>query len=443
MLLTNAVLPDGQTADIRISGSTIDAVSPSLSPNDDERVFELSGTRVFPGAIDAHVHFREPGFTHKETWATGSKAAAAGGVTTVIDQPNTEPPTVTGRAVEEKLTLARTSLVNYGVNGGVTKQWDPDSLFTSPITALGEVFLADSTGDMGIDTELFETALGYASDANLPVTVHAEDASLFLDDVLSDSKGTGRDATADLWSQYRAAEAEITAVEDALASGERFDADIHVAHTSTPEAIDLVDKHIATCEVTPHHALLSRDDLSDLGTYGRMNPPLRSQDRQQAVLERIIDGKVDIIATDHAPHTQSEKNTSIVDAPSGVPGVETMVPLFLKLAEDGTLSYSRIRDLVARNPAEIFGLESKGSIEPGMDADLFVFDPDDITSISSDHLHGRCSWTPFEDHEAIFPVLTLVNGQIAYLDGTASVFNELSIDNDLFGDELGTNIASQ
>ncbi|RDI72009.1 dihydroorotase [Halopelagius longus] len=418
-LIVDATLADGRVRDVRVEGEEIAAVEPSLDPTPDERVIAADGRRLFPGAIDAHVHFREPGYAHKETWETGSQSAAAGGVTTVVDQPNTTPPTTTGAAFDEKAELAAESLVDYGINGGVTAEWDPESLFDRPLFALGEVFLADSTGDMGIEADLFSDAVAAAADADVTVTVHAEDADLFDEAARErDAGGTGRDADADPWSQYRAAEAEAAAVERAVEVGSDSEAAIHVAHTSTPEGVDAARAGGATCEVTPHHLFLSREDATELGTFGRMNPPLRSEERRAGMWERLVEGDIDIVATDHAPHTVEEKETGLWDAPSGVPGVETMLPLMLAEAEAGNLSYERVRDVTAANAAEIFDLPKKGRVEVGRDADLVLFDPEETREIRGDELHSKCGWTPFEGRTGVFPDLTMVRGTVVYDEGT-------------------------
>lgn len=443
MLITDATLPDGRCRDIRVSGERIAAVDSSLSPMDDELHIDAAGYRLFPGAIDVHVHFREPGASHKETWETGSKAAAAGGVTTVVDQPNTDPPTVTGDDVDAKTTLAAASLVDYGINGGVTAAWDPDSLFDRPLVALGEIFLADSTGEMGIDQELFAAAVANAAAHDCPVTVHAEDATAFDASALAgDHGGPGRQADADAWSQYRRPEAELTAVETALDVATDTGAQLHIAHTSTPEAIDRVAETEATCEVTPHHALLSRADLDELGTYGRMNPPLRSKRRQEAVFERLVDGTVDMVATDHAPHTRAEKDQPLTAAPSGVPGVETMLPLLLWHARTGALSYARVRELTATTPAAVFGFPSKGKIAPGYDADLVLVDPEQDREIRSADLHSKCQWTPFAGHRGIFPLFTMVRGQLVYAAPTAPLPTSVADQLTPFGPPAGRNVRS-
>jgi dihydroorotase len=269
------------------------------------------------------------------------------------------------------------------------------------------VFLADSTGDMGIGPARIEDAVRRATDAGVVVTVHAEDAAYF------DESASERDDP-DAWSAYRTAKAEAVAVARAVAVGTEIGATLHIAHTSTPEGIDQANAAGATTEVTPHHLFLSREDLPDLGTFGRMNPPLRSEQRRLAVFDRVADGTVDVIATDHAPHTREEKEASIWDAPSGVPGVETALPLLLAEAKRDRLTYERVRDLTAANVAEIFSLPQKGRIEAGRDADLVLVDPDATSEIHGSALHSKCDWTPFEGMDAMFPELTMVRGSVVW-----------------------------
>jgi len=417
-VIRNATLADGRTRDVRVGDhGRIDAVGESL---DGETFVDAAGNLLLPGMIDVHVHFRQPGYGHKETWGSGSRSAAAGGVTTVVDQPNTDPATVTGAAFDEKADFAADSLVDWGINGGVTADWDPEMLFDRPLFALGEVFLADSTGDMGIEAELFREACGIAASEDVVVTVHAEDADLF------DTTAKERE-DADAWSAYRTAEAEEAAVERAVRVGNEAGATVHVAHTSTPEGVDAANAGGATCEATPHHLFLSRDDLDELGTFGRMNPPLRSEERQEALFERLADGRIDVVATDHAPHTRGEKEASIWDAPSGVPGVETALPLLLQAASEGELTHERVRDVTAANPAAIFDLPQKGRVEAGRDADLVLVDPEDSREIRGADLHSNCEWTPFEGEQGVFPEWTMVRGTVVW-------------DGDSFADHDGENV---
>ncbi|MEF8974790.1 MAG: dihydroorotase [Halapricum sp.] len=424
MLITDATLPDGRTRDVRVEDETVTEIREALPTTEDERSINASGKRLTPGMIDAHVHFRQPGFAHKETWKTGSESAAAGGVTTVVDQPNTDPPTIDGESFDRKVELAADSLVDFGINGGVTEDWLPNILLRRPLFALGEVFLADSTGNMGIEADLFADALKQATERDITVTVHAEDATRF------NESAKERD-DADAWSAYRAAQAEIDAVRRACTVAEKHDARIHVAHTSTPEAIDIAADAGMTCEVTPHHLFLSRNDLPELGTFGRMNPPLRRENRRRKVFERVANGTVDMIATDHAPHTREEKDTCIWDAPSGVPGVETALPLLLNEAREGNIAYERIRDLTAANTASVFDLPNKGRIEEGFDADLVLFDPDDPQEIRGEDTHTKCDWTPFDGMNGVFPELTMVRGTVVYENRTGE---------ELYGNPVGENV---
>ena len=423
-VIRNGQLPDGRVRDVGIEGEEIVAVGADLEGT---TLVDATGKALFPGMIDVHVHFREPGFPEKETWATGSRAAAAGGVTTAVDQPNTDPPTVDGDAFDRKAGLAAASVIDWGINGGVSPSWAPAELFERPLFALGEVFLADSTGDMGIDGERFEAALELAADAGVVTTVHAEDASYF------DESVTDRTDPA-AWSDYRPPEAEIAAVERAVAAAADRDAPLHVAHASTPEAIDRATANGATVEVTPHHLFLSTDDCGELGTFGRMNPPLRDEARRAAVADRVADGTVDVIATDHAPHTRVQKETDVWSAPSGVPGVETALPLLLADVAADRLTATRVRDLTARNPAHIFDLPHKGRIEPGAHADLVVVDLDEPRSIRGEDLHGKTEWTPFEGMDGIFPEYTLVRGEIVWeSDGPGAATGR-------FGEQAGQNV---
>ncbi len=434
MLITGAELADGRVRDVRIRDGRIEAVGQGFDPAAGERVVDARGRHLLPGAIDVHVHFREPGGSHKETWETGSRSAAAGGVTTVVDQPNTSPPTIDGDAFGAKADLAAESYVDYGINGGVTGDWDPESLFDRPLFALGEVFLADSTGEMGITLDLFEEALAEAAGRDVAVTVHAEDETLFNDAALDgDLGGIGTAANADAWSAYRTAEAEAAAIDRALAAAAASDARVHVAHTSTPEGIDAVADADATCEVTPHHLFLSRENAGRLGTFGRMNPPLRSEQRRASVFERLRDGDVDVVATDHAPHTTEEKRQGLTAAPSGVPGVETLYPLLLESVRTGDLSLERVRDVVAANPASVFGLERKGRIAEGADADLVLVDLTDSREIEAAALHSKAEWSPFEGFQGVFPELTVVRGEVVYERDPATGASS-------FGDPIGRNV---
>jgi len=392
-----------EDAELVVEDGAITRVSESVRDDRVDGTLDANGAYVLPGAVDVHVHFREPGAAHKEDWRTGSRSAAAGGVTTVVDQPNTEPPTVTGSAFDEKRALAEKSVVDYGVNAGVTEDWKPDELAERPVSAYGEVFMADSTGNMGVDASLFERAVRCVGRRGELVTVHAEDSDEFADvDLDTDD--------ADAWSRHRPPEAEIAAVERAV---DVADEPVHFAHVSHPKSVDVIDGTPHTCEVTPHHLLLSRDDLDALGTHGKMNPPLRVEEARQRLFERLKDGKVDCVATDHAPHTADEKDASVSDAPSGVPGVETLYPLLLALAFDGELELEHVVELVSKEPARVFGFDGKGAVREGNDADL-VFVDQTFEEVRAERLHSKCDWTPYGGFDAVFPHKVLRRGKVVY-----------------------------
>lgn len=386
-----------------VEDGVVTRLAESVRDKSVDDTLDADGAYVLPGAVDVHVHFREPGATHKEDWRTGARSAVAGGVTTVVDQPNTEPPTVTRATFDEKRTLAEKSVVDYGINAGVTPEWKPDELAERPVCAYGEVFMADSTGEMGVDAPLFERAVRRLGNRGELVTVHAEDSDEFVD-VNLDTED------ADAWSRHRPPEAEIAAVERAV---DVADNPVHFAHVSHPRSVDIIDETQHTCEVTPHHLLLSRDDLDALGTHGKMNPPLRSENARLRLLDKLKQGAVDCVATDHAPHTPDEKNAPVSDAPSGVPGVETLYPLLLALAFDNELELGHIVELVAEAPARIFGFDSKGVIKERGDADL-VFVDESFEEVRAERLHSKCEWTPYDGFDAVFPHKVLRRGEVVY-----------------------------
>jgi len=392
-----------EDAEVLVEDGVVAKVSETVREENADEEIDADGALVLPGAVDVHVHFREPGATHKEDWRTGSRSAVAGGVTTVVDQPNTEPPTVDGEAFDEKRALASKSVADYGINAGVTEDWKPDELFERPVCAFGEVFMADSTGGMGIDASLFESAVRQVDGRGELMTVHAEDSDEFVDVDLDTED-------ADAWSRHRPPEAEVTAVESAV---EVADEPVHFAHVSHPRSVEVIDETPHTCEVTPHHILLSRDDLGNLGTHGKMNPPLRSESAREEMFRKVAEGAVDCVATDHAPHTLDEKNAPVSEAPSGVPGVETLYPLLLALAFDGELPLSRVVEVVASEPARVFGFEGKGAIREGKDADIVVVD-EMVEDLRAERLHSRCEWTPYEGFEGVFPRLVMRRGQVVY-----------------------------
>ena len=360
---------------------------------------DAGGLLVLPGAIDAHVHFRDMGQRQKEDWLTGSCAAAAGGVTTVIDQPNTIPQTNDMPSMLKKLGEAKKkSIVDFGINGGVSEN-NPGhlgELWRSGVTAFGEIFMYE------MRMEALESAFEKIKKLNAIATVHAEDA-----EYISMHRGAGT------YEASRPGECERVAVENAIKLGGT--PRLHICHLSTAKSLAIAaKKRNVTVEVTPHHLFLCDKDAKKLGAFGKMNPPLRGEVDRRALWVNIRD--VDIIASDHAPHTKEEKERGIWNSPAGVPGVETMVPLMLMAVKKKRLTLEKFVSL-SIGAAKIFRLAGKGRIKVGNDADFIVVDMKAEKKIRSRNMHSKCGWTPFEGFSGIFPKMTFVRGEIVYEDG--------------------------
>jgi len=366
---------------------------------DGDRVFRFGNKAVLPGATDAHVHFREPGMTQKEDFETGSLAALNGGVTCVFDMPNTKPETTTIAHLREKRRLAsRKSLVDFGLFAGLRQGTDVQGLSKEAIGF--KLYMASTTGELLVPgLESLKKEIAEISSTGKILAVHAEDEKLRKKDPEEDLDGHLRN---------RSNECETSAirkVKDA-ARGCR----LHICHVSAKESIPLVAKEKGvTSEVTPHHLLLDKD--IKVGTHAKVNPPLRKRDDRHALFRALQEDAFDIIASDHAPHTIEEKQEDFEYAPSGMPGVETMVPLMFHLVEERHFDLGLLVNKLCVMPAEIFGVP-KGKIAVGYDADLMVVDFGACTMVKGEKLHSKCGWTAYEGMPAIFPEAVFLRGQI-------------------------------
>ena len=384
--MTTAAITNGKVfyhghiieADILIEDEKIKSVAKDVTA--DEKI-DVKGQLVLPGAIDVHVHFRDLEEAYKEDWYSGSCSAAAGGVTTVIDQPNTIPPTCDITSYNDKCAVARASIIDYGINACIESTEQARKLYELGVTAFGELFIQNKTMD-----ELL-ILLQTIKDLNALGCIHAERL---------------RDGTMD----------EVTAIGDVLRLNSKVGARLHMSHVSTHTGLELIkhSRQNVTCEVTPHHLFLSEADSERLGPFGKMSPPLRSSAAVEALWSDI--DSVDMIASDHAPHSVSDKRFLV--PPPGVPGVETLVPLLL--ANLHRLGLEQFVRLTNANPAKRFMLKGKGPIDEGNDADLMVVDLKQKHKrvITAEKLHSRAGWTPFEGMEGIFPSLTIVRGNVVF-----------------------------
>jgi len=403
-----------QPAEISIDNGKITKVGKIIDTKDVDGVINAKNALVLPGAIDIHVHFRDPGMTKKEDWYTGSCAAAAGGVTTVIDHPNTIPPTIDPESFKKKQKEAKKSIIDYGINAGVThnlKHLKP--LWELGATAFGEIFMAESTGALNVSDRTLEEALGIIESLGAVACIHAEDEET-RKRFIHILKGASQPES---HSKSRPPLSEKIAVEKVIKIA--GNAKLHFCHISAGESLETLKKEKTnnrniTCEVAPHHLFLSIKDYKRLGTLGKMNPPLRDYQTQQRLWERLNDGTVDIIASDHAPHLEHEKMTDIWSAPAGVPGVETMIPLMLLAVKRNLITLKRLLEVSSVNPAQLFGLP-KGVIAKGYDADLVI--TGEPQKIRKEKMHSKAGWTPYNGMLGIFPKMTISRGEIVAEDG--------------------------
>jgi dihydroorotase len=414
-----------QPAEVLVQNGKIAKIGKDIDIQRLDQVIDAGGSLTLPAGIDVHVHFREPGLTQKEDWYTGSCSAAAGGITTVMEHPNTIPPTTDSKSFREKLKLAnRKSVIDFGIYGGVTGNIEKlAGLWDLGVIAFGEIFMAQSTGELNISEETLDEALSVIKGLGSIACIHAEDEAMRLqcEAYLKD------DLSPQSHSRARPNLCEAIAVEKAIGLVKKNKTKAHFCHISALETVGLLrkEKYVArkssspsgmTCEVTPHHLFLSTKDWERLGSFGKMNPPLRGHHDVKALMNALNDGTIDMVASDHAPHTEAEKEADIKKAPSGVPGVETLLPLMLTAVKRNLLPLERMIDVTSRNPARIFGLDrySKGVFAEGYDADLIVVDTHQSGEIKGDRLHSKAGWTPYEGMEGIFPQYTIARGEIVW-----------------------------
>jgi len=404
-----------QPAEIAVDNGKISKIGKIVGQQEYDEIIDAKGALLLPGAIDVHVHFRDPGMTKKENWYTGSCAAASGGVTMVIDHPNTIPPTIDRSSFKEKLKESRKSIIDYGINAGVTANLNNlKNLWELGVSAFGEIFMAESTASLNINERTLKEALDIIGNLGAVACIHAEDEETRKKFVHL-LKGN---LACESYSKSRPNISEKIAVEKAINLA-RDTTKLHFCHISAHESLEIIRKaktanNNITCEVTPHHLFLSTRDYRRLGTLGKMNPPLRDFPSQQNLWAGLNDGTIDIVASDHAPHLESEKMTDIWSAPAGVPGVETMMPLMLMAVKRNLLTLKRLVEVTSQNPARIFSLK-KGLLAPGYDADMIIMGEE--KEIRKEKLHSKAGWTPFNGMRGFFPRITISCGEIVFEDG--------------------------
>ena len=408
--------PDGiHPDDVGVTGGRIAAIG-SLSGEKAAEIFEAKGLHVLPGAIDSQVHFREPGNAHKEDLETGSRAAILGGVTSVFEMPNTSPPTTSRAAIDDKLGRAKNRMhCDYAFYVGATP---------ANVGALAELerlpgvcgvkaFLGSSTGSLLLSNP--DDILAALKAGRRRVAVHSED-----EDRLIARKAFAEHGKPQTHPVWRDAETARASTERVLALAKKAGRRLHVLHVTTADEIPLLAaaKDFATAETTPQHLTLSAPECYErLGTYAQMNPPIRDESHRAALWAAVREGVIDVIGSDHAPHTREEKDKIYPDTPSGMPGVQTLVTLLLDHVAKGNLTLERFIDLTASGPQRIFGIAGKGRIARGYDADFTIVDLNLSRTIENKWIASRCGWTPFDGMKTKgWAVAAILRGQIVMRD---------------------------
>jgi dihydroorotase len=395
LTLQNVSLPDGRVADISIRDGTVCHTGAGIPA---DRVIDCSGLFVIPAATDMHVHMRGGSQSAKEDWESGTKSALAGGVTVVVDQPNTVPPVNTPETLRARVLAAKeTSFCHFAINSSVTHDTPLPALWSAGAMAFGEVFFAPSSYGEAVSPQELGAALARIHSFGGLATIHAEEVT------------PGPDPTLESHTRVRSPGGEARAVRAVLCAN-TAGCRLHFCHMSTGASVDAARGSV---EATPHHLFLSYETFEKSDTCAKVNPPLRSERERKELFSRWK--QIDVIASDHAPHTRAEKQQPFPDAPSGVPGVETLLPLLLAAVLEKTVSLPDVIAKTSRNPAAILGITPAG-FAPGCRGDFAIF-PKQAVRIDPDNLHSRCGWTPFEGLPGVFPSRVIMDGTVVYEEG--------------------------
>ncbi len=423
VLIKNArIVNEGRIAkrDILIENEFIKEIS-NIIDAPDATIIDANNKYVIPGIIDDQVHFREPGLTHKATIATESRAAAAGGITSFIEMPNTNPQTTTIEKLEDKFEIAsKTSFVNYSFMFGGTNDNLDEILKVDEKNVAGlKLFLGSSTGNMLVDNpEVLENIF---SNTNLLISVHCEDEATIRKNTANYIEKYGEDIPVKYHPIIRSEEACYLSSSKAIELAKKTGARLHVFHLSTGKEtnlftnkIPLKDKKI-TAEVCIHHLWFTDKDYNQKGTHIKWNPAVKTEADREQLWEALLDDRLDVIATDHAPHTLEEKNNVYTKAPSGGPLVQHALVAMFEMHHKGRISVEKLVEKMCHNPAILFQVEKRGYIKEGYFADLVIVDDNDSWTVSKDNIFYKCQWSPFEGTTFKSKVThTLVNGQLVY-----------------------------
>jgi len=395
ILLQNVSLPEGRVADVTIREGTVCHIGAGIPA---DRVIDCTGLFVLPAATDMHVHMRGGPQSAKENWESGTKSALAGGVTVVVDQPNTVPPVNTPETLRARVLEAKeNAFCHFAINSGVTPTTPLPAMWSAGAMAFGEVFFAPSSYGEAINSQELGAALARIYSFGGLATIHAEEVI------------PGPDPTLESHTQIRSPGGEARAVRAVLYAN-TAGCRLHFCHLSTGASVDVAEGSV---EATPHHLFLSYEIFEETDSFAKVNPPLRSERERKGLFSRWK--QIDVVASDHAPHTRTEKQQPFSEAPSGVPGVETTLPLLLSAVLEKTISLPDVIAKTSTNPAAILGIPPAG-FALGYRGDFALF-PKQAVRIDPDNLHSRCGWTPFEGRMGVFPQRVIMDGIVVYEEG--------------------------
>ena len=414
-------------SDVLIENQKIKKIAPKITIDADQ-IIDAKGLHLFPGVIDDQVHFREPGLTHKGTIYTESKAAVAGGITSFMEMPNTNPQVLTQKLLEEKYQIAsKKSLANYSFFMGASNDNLEEVLKTNPknVGAI-KIFMGSSTGNMLVDNKnVLEEIF---SKSPMLIAVHCEDETIIQENSNKAKQQYGEEVPISEHPKIRSAEACFKSSSMAVELAKKHNTRLHVFHISTEKEIELFDNKISlkdkkiTAEVCIHHLWFDENNYKEKGTLIKWNPAVKKESDKKALFQALLDDKLDVIATDHAPHTLEEKANSYFKAPSGGPLVQHALPAMLEFFKNGKISLEKVVEKMCHNPAICFKVENRGFIREGYFADLVLVDLNNPWEVNKENILYKCGWSPFEAEIFNAKIThTLVNGHIAYQYGK---FNE-------------------
>jgi dihydroorotase len=410
-------------SDILINGDRIERIDTGLSASVADEVIDAQGRHILPGLIDDQVHLREPGLTHKATIPSESRAAICGGVTSFLEMPNTSPPTTDRAALAEKyVRAAGRSFANYAFYLGATNDNIEEIRRVTPADACGiKVFMGASTGNMLVDDH--DTLDRIFSDASLLVATHCEDTPTIRANEERFRQRYGEDVPMSAHPEIRSAEACFKSSSLAVELAQRHDTRLHILHLTTARELELFDrgpiesKHI-TAEVCVHHLWFDDSDYADQGTRIKCNPAIKTAADRQALIRAVQNDLIDVIATDHAPHTREEKEQAYFQAPAGLPLIQHSLQMLLQQYHDGVFSLEQIVTKAAHNPALLFGVVERGFLRESYYADLVIVDLEQPYPVTAESVRYKCAWSPLEGLTFSSSIVaTVLNGEVVFRDG--------------------------